>query len=160
MEHRRISCMLLTAGVIALLGGAALFLVYAPVAANECCLAYPDLSFLFWPGLIYLWIIGLLYCMAMFEYFRITLRIRQDRSFCRPNAVGLNHIALFMNTAGLLWALLPFLLALVYGISMGPSALVFLLAAMASFAMGLLAWALGKLLARAVKLKEENDLTV
>lgn len=160
MEHQKISCMLLTAGIIAMLGGAALFLVYAPVAANECCLAYPELSFLFWPSLIYLWIIGLLYCMAMFEYFRVCLRIRQDRSFCRQNAAGLNHIALFMSTAGFLWGLLPLLLTLIYRINIGPSYLIFLLAAMASFALGLLAWALGKLLARAVKLKEENDLTV
>ena len=35
-----------------------------------------------------------------------------------------------------------------------------LLAAVASFAMGMLAWALGRLLTRAVQYKEENDLTV
>ena len=52
------------------------------------------------------------------------------------------------------------MLTLIYRINIGPSYLIFLLAAMASFALGLLAWALGKLLARAVKLKEENDLTV
>ncbi len=160
MEHRRVSFMLITAGILALLGGAALFLVYAPVTANECNQAYPELAFLFWPGLIYLWIIGLFYCAAMFEYFRICVRIRGDRSFCRENAMGLNHIALFMCAAGLLWVLLPLLLTMVYRIDIGPSFIVFMLASMASFALGLLAWALGKLLARAVKLKEENDLTV
>ena len=35
-----------------------------------------------------------------------------------------------------------------------------LLAAVASFSMGMLAWALGRLLTRAVQYKEENDLTI
>ena len=160
MEHRKISTMLISAGALATVGGAGLFLFYAPVTANECRILYPELSFLFWPALIYLWIIGLFYCASMYEYFRISLRIREDRSFCAENALGLGRIALFLCVAGALWVLLPVLLTAVYAIHLGPSYLIFLLAAMASFALGLLAWALSKLLARAVRLKEENDLTV
>ena len=160
MEHRKVSTMLISAGALATVGGAGLFLFYAPVTANECRMLYPELAFLFWPALIYLWIIGLFYCASMYEYVRISLRIREDRSFCAENELGLGRIALFLCVAGALWVLLPVLLTAVYAIHLGPSYLIFLLAAMASFALGLLAWALSKLLARAVRLKEENDLTV
>ena len=160
MEHRKVSGLLIGAGTLATLGGAGLFLIYAPLVANECRDMYPELAFLFWPGLIYLWIIALFYCAAMAEYFRVCIRIGRDQSFCAENALALGKIALCMNTAGGLWILLSFLPGLLWGIAIGPVFLIFLLAAAASFALGILAWALGKLLSRAVKLKEENDLTV
>ncbi|MDO5327933.1 MAG: DUF2975 domain-containing protein [Clostridia bacterium] len=160
MEHRKVSGLLIGAGMLATLGGAGLFLLYAPLVANECRTMYPELAFLFWPGLIYLWIIAAFYCAAMAEYFRVCVRIGQDQSFCAQNALGLSRIALCMNIAGSLWVLLSFLPGLIWGIAIGPVFLIFLLAAAASFALGILAWALGRLLSRAVKLKEENDLTV
>lgn len=160
MEHRKVSGLLIAAGILATLGGAFLFLLYAPVIANECRDLYPELAFLFWPGLVYLWIIALSYCAAMIEYFRVCVRIGQDRSFCPENAKSLGRIALFMCAAGMLWVLMTVLPGIIWRIDIGPVFLVFLLAAMASFAMSVLAWALGKLLSRAVRLKEENDLTV
>ncbi len=160
MEHRKVSGLLIGAGMLATLGGAGLFLLYAPLVANECRTMYPELAFLFWPGLIYLWIIAAFYCAAMAEYFRVCVRIGQDQSFCAENAHGLSRIALCMNIAGGLWVLLSFLPGLIWSIAIGPVFLIFLLAAAASFALGILAWALGRLLSRAVKLKEENDLTV
>ncbi len=36
MEHRKVSSMLISAGALATLGGAGLFLFYAPATANEC----------------------------------------------------------------------------------------------------------------------------
>ncbi len=160
MEHRKVSGLLIGAGTLATLGGAGLFLIYAPFVANEYRAMYPELAFLFWPGLIYLWIIAAFYCIAMAEYFRVCVRIGRDQSFCAENAVALGKNALCMNIAGGLWVLLSFLPGLLLGIAIGPVFLIFLLAAAASFALGLLAWSLGKLLGRAVKLKEENDLTV
>ena len=160
MEHRKVSGLLIAAGIVAFLGGASLFLLYAPLAANECRTAYPEFAHLFWPGLIYVWIIGLCYCAAMVEYFRVSARIGQDRSFCAENAKSLRRIALFLGAACVLWALLVFLPGLILRISIGPVFLVFLLAAAASASMGILAWALGRLLDRATKYKEENDLTV
>ena len=62
-------------------------------------------------------------------------------------------------------ALIPTLLGivlpwLIWQVRVGPAWVAMLLAAVASFAMGMLAWALGRLLTRAVQYKEENDLTV
>ena len=154
MKQKKVSVFLVLAGTLASLGLIFLFFVYAPLLAGECRSMYPDLAHLYWPGLIFLWVIALLYGAAMTEYFRISIRIGQNRSFCRENAKGLKRIALFMAIPGVLWPLPSFVT------DIGPAALLLLLAAMASLALGMLAWALSKLLGRAVDMKEENDLTV
>ena len=160
MDQKRISWVLLAAGVIAAVAGVFLFFVYGTAVAISCRENFQEVAFLFWPGLIWLWTIGLTYLAAMFYYFRIVLNIGEDRSFTRENATGLAHIAFLMCLAGVLWLLGEILPGLIWGVVLGIGWLALLLAAAASFAMGLLAWALGRLLARAVQLKEENDLTV
>ena len=160
MEHRKVSNLLIGAGSLATLGGCFLFFVEGTVMAREYRDMYPELAHLYWPGLIYIWVIGLVYCCAMAEYFLISARIGQDRSFCRENARDLKRIALLMILAGALWALAAVLPAWIEGIQLGPAFLLFLLASLASLALGLLAWGLSRLLRRAVEMKEENDLTV
>lgn len=160
MEQSKVSWYLIGAGVLAALGGLFLLLAVGPALANACRISYPEWAHLYWPGLIYLWIIGLVYAWAMAEYFRIVRRIGKDQSFCRENARGLARIALSMWIAGGLWIMGIWLPRMIWGLPMGPAVLYLLLAAMASAAMGVLAWGLGKLLHRAVVLKEENDLTV
>ena len=160
MDHKKISWVLLAAGAIAAAAGVFLFFVYGTAVAFSCRESFPELAFLFWPGLIWLWAIGLTYLTAMYYYFRIVLNIGKDRSFTPENARGLSRIAFWMCAAGVLWLASEVLPGLIWGIEFGAEWLALLLAAVASFAMGMLAWALGKLLARAVQLKEENDLTV
>lgn len=160
MNHKKVSLVLMLAGGLAALGGAFLFFIYGPIMAGQCRTAYPELAFLYVPGLLWILLIGLSYACAMAEYFLIVSRIGKDRSFCRENAVGLSRIALFMGVAGALWLLGIFLPTLLWGVHFGAAYLAMLLAAAASAAMGILAWGLGKLLARAVALKEENDLTI
>ena len=160
MEHKRVSLALTAAGALATLGGLLVFFVYAPALAADCRLVYPELAFLYWPGLIGVWVIGAVYMAAMVFYFRIVARIGKDQSFCAANAREMGWIARCMGTAGMLWLLMPVLPLLLWQIEIGPSWLLFVLAAMASFAVGVLAWGLGRLLRRAVTLKEENDLTI
>lgn len=161
MDHKKVSRVLLAAGALAAAGGGFLFFVYGPLAARECRADYPELAHLYGPGLIYVLVIGLLYALAMGEYFRIVRRIGQDRSFCRENARDLSGIALFMLLAAGIWIVGMALLLLIWQAPVGPAGmLAVILAAAASAAMGVLAWGLGQLLARAVRLKEENDLTV
>ena len=160
MEHKRVSAALLAAGGLAVLGGLFVFFGFAPNAAVSCREAYPELAFLFWPGLAAVWVIGLVYLAAMVFYFRIVLRIGRDQSFCADNAREMGWIARCMAGAGGLWLLMPAVPRLLWGIVIGPVWLWFALAAMASFAVGTLAWGLSRLLRRAAAYKEENDLTV
>ncbi len=160
MEHRRVSAALTAAGALATAGGLFVFLVFAPVAASGCRDAFPELAFLFWPGLISVWVIAAVYLAAMLFYFRIVRRIGKDQSFCAANAREMRFIACCMGAAGLLWLLLLILPHLIWHIHFGPAWLWFVMASLASFAVGILAWGLSRLLQRAVSYKEENDLTI
>ncbi len=160
MNQKTISRVLIAGGAIAAAAGVFLFFGYGTAVALSCRQEFPELGFLFWPGLIWLWVIGLTYLAAMADYFRIVINIGKDRSFIQENARGLGRIARWMCVAGGLWLLGDILPGLIWGVSLGVGWLAMLLAALASFAMGMLAWGLGRLLARAVQMKEENDLTV
>ena len=159
MEHRKLSLYLKTAGVIAALGGLFVFLVELPLLAQNCRVLYPNLSFLFWPMLIFVWVLGALYASALWQYMLICHRIGKNQSFCPENVKSMFLIAklfaaaailAFLGMGAWLWPGLP--------LYRGWAAL--LLVSMASLAVGVLAWALGKLLQRATVLQEENDLTI
>ncbi len=159
MEHRRVSRLLIFAGAIAALGGGYLFFVDAPLSGLRYRAALPEWAYLFIPALAFLWLIGLIYSAAMGYYFRICLRIGQDRSFCPENALGLSRIAGLLIGAAALW-LLGIPAGLLLGLGLRVWSAAFLLAGCASAAMGMLALGLARLLRRAAEMKEENDLTV
>lgn len=159
MSHKKLSRMLLLAGVIACIGGAAVFFLYAPGVAFECREMYPELAWLCWPLLAYIWVIALMYIHAVVCYMRISLRLGNNRSFCTENAQDLRRIALFLAIAAGLWILLIFLPGMA-GVSVGPAFLLFLLAGMASLAVAMVAYVLSLLVRRAAELQAENDLTI
>ena len=158
MEHRKVSRLLILAGGIAVLGGGYLFFVDAPKAALQYRALMPEYAYLFIPALVFLWVIGLIYLMAMADYFRVCRRIGQDRSFCPENEKNLSRIALLLAGAAALW-LLGIPLGLLLRLRPGVWTAAFLLAAAASAAMGILAGGLARLLKLATEIKEENDLT-
>jgi len=159
MEHKKLSVYLKAAGVIAGIGGVVVFFLYAPIMALECRMAYPELAFLFWPGLIFVWCLGGVYAAALWQYWLICHRIGKNRSFCSENARGLSLISrLFFLASGMSFLCMGAWLMDAW--HLGPGWLALLLVSMASAAVGVLAWALGKLLQRAVSLQEENDLTI
>ena len=159
MEHRKVSRLLMLAGVIAVLGGGYLFFVDAPMASLRYRELMPEYAYLFIPALVFLWVIGLIYLAAMADYFRVCRRIGQDRSFCPENERSLSRIARLLIGAAAIW-LLGIPLGLLLGLGIGVWTAVFALAAAASAAMGMLALGLSRLLKRATEMKEENDLTV
>ncbi len=160
MKHRRISQALTAAGALATLGGLFLFFAVAPIALRALCDVFPEQAGLYWPCLLMAWIVCAVYLIAMVLYFRIVARIGKNQSFCAANARDMGRIACCMGAAGILWVLIPLLLLLIWGVGLGVTWIRFVLAALASFAMGILAWGLARLLQGAVSLKEENDLTV
>lgn len=159
MNHRRISFILIVAGLVACLGVLWIFGIYLPVVAKICRISFPELSWMYWPALIYGWLIGLIYLAALAGYLAISRRIGQNRSFCRENARSLRRIALLFLAAAVMW-LLSLASVLLPDMGIGPWCMWPLLFAMASGAMGLLVWALKSLLQRAMDLQEENDLTI
>ena len=160
MKLRTISLILMAAGALAVLGILFVFGVFVPLMADECRIMYPELSRLYWPGLICAWLIGALYLLGLTGYFRVCVRITKGQSFCSGNVNSLRRIAGCMAAAGALWIAAALGPGLVFHADVGPLWIYLFLFAFASFALGLLAWGLGMLLQKAVDLKEENDLTV
>ena len=160
MKHRQISRLLLTAGGIAFVGAAFLMFVYAPILGQDCAAMYPELSYLYWPMLIGVWALGLVYLPAVALYMRISLRIGQNRSFCPENVRGMQSISRLLAVAAAVEALVVPGLRLA-GIDLGgPVWLMLLLLALATAAVALLAYCLSALLHHAVQLQEDSDLTV
>ena len=160
MKQKTISRIMIVGGVVAGLGIILVFGVFVPDFAWDCRVMYPELAYLYWPGLTGMWIIAAIILLALWEYFRVCVRIGREQSFSAGNVQSLRRIAVYMTvTAGLLIAaaLLP---GLVFQAGIGPLWVDFVILAMASFALSLLAWGLSLLLKRAVEIKEENDLTV
>lgn len=160
MKHKRISRYLLAAGAAAGTGAGLVFLVYLIGVIDWACTATSQADLLIaCLAVLGMCVLAAFYGLALREYMCICRRIGQNRSFCPENARGLQHIFRYLLAAAATWlagegaALLP-------GMSGGPWSIALLLFAMASAAMGILAYALGQLLCRATQLQEENELTI
>ncbi len=160
MNQKTISRIMIAGGVVAVLGILLVFGVFVPVIAGECKMMYPELSHLYWPGMIGMWLIGATYLLGLFEYFRVCARIGEEQSFSAGNVLSLRRIALYMALSGVLWIAAILAPPLVFHADLGPIWIYFVLFSMAGFALSLLAWGISHLLRRAAALQEENDLTV
>ncbi len=149
MNHRKISALLLAAGAIAIAGVLWIFGWAVPTAADRCQRLFSGVAWLYWPALVYVWVVGVLMLCAIVQYMRICLRIGRDRSFCKANIAGLRSIArlLFAASAMCLAALAAVFLP---NMAPGPWCAFVILPAMA------LSW----LLARATQLQEDSELTI
>lgn len=169
MNQKRISTCLIAAGVIAGLGILCWAALYAPMMAQEALsvltregggpAAAQRPETLYWVGLCGVWVTSAILLLALAEYLMVSVRIGRDRSFCPENVRSLFRIALYLLFDGVLWLIAIFVPGLL-GYPCGPAWLIFLLAALAHFALSLLAWSLGKLLGKAVSIQQENELTV
>ena len=151
MEHKSISRMLLIAGGIAALAAAAVVLWIIPVEVlmflnvsvfrKVLCLAFDAAILVF--GFA-----------ALVKYALICIEIGKNRSFSRENVVNMGGIAKCLFCCG--GCCLGFALPVWSAASFWPE----VLAAIACCGLGVIAYALSRLLDHAVTLQEENDLTV
>ena len=163
MTQKRISHLLIAAGALACAGVLVLAGVYAPALAGEALEAnaeVPGIRGLYWMGLIGVWAVAALFLLALAEFFFVCVRIGKEQSFCTENVKSLKRIALYMALCGALWIGAIFAPSFFFHILMGPVWIFFLLFSMAHSALALLALGLSRLLARAVDMQQENDLTV
>lgn len=151
MEHKRISRVLLAAGTAAAFAAAIVLIRIVPyevltyldisVFRKVLCLALDAAVLFFGFG-------------ALVKYARICIKIGRNRSFCRENAADMGGIAKYLFCCG--GCCIGIALPVWSAASFWPE----VLAALVCWGLGVIAYALSRLLDHAVSLQEENDLTV
>lgn len=154
MEHEKLSKLLYVAGGIAAVGGAVLAFVYAPWAVR----GNAALSAHFWGAMTALWVLVAVLAGALWQYICICRNIGKDCSFCAENVRRMKCIAVLLLVAAGLCVAYGVALACLTPGWLGSADM--LIIGCACAAMGLLAFALHKLLKNAVALQDENDLTI
>lgn len=144
--------------VIALMG-AVFFFFLMPVMADEMRTGYPEVSFLYWPGMIYGWVIAVFCYAILFQFWKVCVQIGRDNSFSEENAqafVKISRLALWM---GGFWFLGMFVLVMNRWMNPGIGILM-ITATLLSVILAILAAALSHLILKAYELKRENELTI
>lgn len=121
--------------------------------------AYPDVSYLFWPCLIFVWATAVPFVAALVQSWKICNAVQRGQAFCSQNAARLKHISFMAFSECILYfAMLTFL-----AISdlLHPAVLLLILVILCiGFAAAISSAVLSHLTAKAVNLQDENDLTI
>ena len=150
MEQKRLSAILLAAGMLAVLGVCA-----AEGMMTGYLSAQTNLKSVL-PMLCMLWAAGLAFLAALYQYARICVNIGHGMSFCRENAQRMKRISILLAAA----AVFGFIACVGLLAAAQTGWLLSGLAGLACAAMSMLAFVLHKLLKNAAELKDENDLTI
>ena len=144
-----------TSGII----GGLFFFWYMPLCIDEIITGAPEVAFLGWPAKIGMFIIAFICYFALYHFLKICTHIENENSFCFENVVNMKII----GSSALVVALLT-VLGDVYLLITGwlhPGIIIasfFFIFIVLSFTV--ISYALSYLIDNAVKIKEENDLTI
>ncbi len=139
--------------------GAAVFFIFVPALAKELRRSYPEAACLYWPGLIYDFVIASGCYAILFQFWNICCQIGQDNSFSRENAAAFKRISRLSVLLAVIW--FTGFLGLIVMRYMQPSLMLFMLSAIfMSFVVAVCAAALSHLVLKAYELRQENELTI
>ena len=147
--------------VVIVIGAAVLFLavVFLPDIGQKAAQLNPELAYLYWPCLIFIWCTVLPMLAALALAWQIFTEIGRDNSFCLQNAQRLRKISVLALLDTLLYIggfiALALLDAMRPGALVGTICIVFL-----GLIMTVISAALSHLTRKAADLKAENDLTI
>ena len=139
--------------------GLIFFGLIIPNLAVESRLQNPEMDFLFWPGLISVWIIGALCYSILFQFWKVCVQISKDNSFSLENSRSFVIISRLGVVISVICFLGMFYLGLNKWLNLG---FMFLMIGVIfiGIAITVLAAALSRLILKAYELKKENELTI
>ena len=159
MNQKRMSLMLKSVTIIIGLMGTVFFLILLPALANDLRNGYKEATYLYWPGLLYGWLIGVIVYAALYNFWKICCEIGKDNSFSKENIKYLNNIGLLAIIAATVW-----FTGLVVLISINVISIAFfvlmVVGIIASVAIAIITIVLAHLVDKAYELKSENELTI
>lgn len=159
MKQFELAKWLKTLIIISALIGLVLCFVIVPIIGKDAVLMNPDLEYIFYPSLIFIWITGIPFYIALWKSWSIASEIGKDRSFCKENADSLKTISRLALVECVLYfsAIISLLILnlLHPGLLLMALSIIFL-----GVAVAVAAAALSHLVEKANRLQEENDLTI
>ena len=159
MNQKRMSLMLKSVTIIIGLMGTVFFLILLPSLANDLRNGYKEVAYMYWPGLLYGWLIGVIVYAALYNLWEICCEIGKDNSFSNENIKYLNNIGVLAIIAVAVW-----FTGLVVLISINVISIAFfvlmVVGIIASVAIAIITIVLAHLVDKAYELKSENELTI
>lgn len=159
MKQGRIAKILRVFSVLSGISGGIFFFWFMPMCINEVVKIEESLTFLKWPGTIMMWVIAGVCYYALYNFFKVCDHIEQGNSFCEDNVLNMKNIG---NAATIVTIiiLLGDICLLIAGWLHPFMIVVSLISIFIASSFTVISYALSYLIDNAVKIKEENDLTI
>ena len=139
--------------------GALFFAWIMPVTADTYRKAVPELAYLYWPGMIYGWVIGAGCYWILFQFWNVCTEIGRDNSFSIENVKSFQIISRTAAVIGVIW--FTGMIFLAWNRWVNPAILIFVVMALfLCITVTILAAALSHLVQKAYEMKQENELTI
>lgn len=133
--------------------------VIAPELGREMAWGNPELAYMFWPCLAYIWLTAVPVIIFMVLVWLIAVEIGRDNSFCVENAQKLRACSILALADTLLYIFAAVVLGAMKALHISVLLLIIGIAAI-GFAVTVCCAALSHLTRKAADMKSENDLTV
>lgn len=159
MSQKKMCIMLKGITIFAAIMGTVFLAVLMPILALDCRREYEESAYLFWPGLCYGWIIGIMCYMALYQFWKICVEIGRDNSFSVENIKSLNVISKLGLIITVVWFVGIVGLIIIGSMSIGFFILM-TVAVSVSLAVSIVTTVLAHLVQKAYELKKEADLTI
>lgn len=159
MTQSEISKWLKAVTILLAVMGIIFFCIIVPILAVFSRQRYPELAFLFYPGLAYNFAIAVPCYGILYQFWKVCRQIGQNNSFSKENAdsfVAMSRFAFFLMIEWFIG-----ILFLAIGGWMKTGALVILIfGSFLSMIITIIAAALSHLVLKAYELRQENELTI
>ena len=139
--------------------GMIFFLWIVPTLAEEMRDMYPEVAFLYWPGLIYGGLIAILCYLILFQFWKVCHEIGVDNSFSFENACSFKIMSRYAAIMAVIWFIGLVGLSIKNWLQAGIM-LFMIFAIFASIVVAICTAALSHLVLKAYEMKKENELTI
>ena len=159
MSQKQIAVWLKGITIVIGVMGLVFFFLVMPYMAQDVAAGYPEAAYLYWPGMIYGWGIGIVCYAILWQFWKVCVEIGRDNSFSKENERSFANISRLCAVLAAAWFGGIVFLAVVH--CLGAAYLFFMiLLVFISIVLAVLSAALSHLIYKSYELKHEQDLTI
>lgn len=159
MKRKELAKWLKLVIIFAALLGLFLCFVIAPAIGRDFASTYPELGYMFWPCLIFIWITAVPFYFALYKAWMMSKEISKDNSFCFENAKRLKVIGKLALSESILY-LVGMVILLTLNLLHPSIFFIIMFIIFVGVSIGIVSFTLSHLVEKASELKKENDLTI